>query len=77
MEELFHKIPVKLLNKPSPEEKLKSLLHAIGGSWYVDKLLQKLPPLKKRKSNKKREEEEDKIKKKLAEANQEWCDCKF
>ena len=53
MEELFHKIPVKLPNKHSPKEKLKSLLHDIGGGWYVDKLGQKLPPLNKRKLSKK------------------------
>ena len=57
MEELFHKIPVKITNKPSPKEKLKSLLNAIGGGWYVEKFGQKLPPLKKiklRKKDKKR-----------------------
>ena len=53
MEELFHKIPVKIPNKPSPKEKRKSLLLAIGGSWYVDKLGQKLSPLKKSKLRKK------------------------
>ena len=77
MEELFHKIPVKLPNKHSPKEKLKSLLHDIGGGWYVDKLGQKLPPLNKRKLSKKRQEEEDKIKRKLTEENQEWRDWKF
>ena len=53
MEELFHKIPVKCANKPSPKEKRKPLLHAIGGGWYVNKLGQKLPPLKKGKLGKK------------------------
>ena len=48
MEELFHKIPVKLPNKPSPKEKRESLVHAFGGGWYVDKLGQNLPPLKKK-----------------------------
>ena len=38
MEELLKKIPVKLPNKPSPNEKRKSLLHDIGGGWYVEKL---------------------------------------
>ena len=57
MEKLFHKIPVKLPNKPTPKEKRKSLLHAIGCGWYVDKLGQKLPPLKKRKLIKKGQEE--------------------
>ena len=53
MAELLKKIPVKLPNKPSQKEKRKSLLHAIGGDWYVEKLGQKIPPLKKRKSTKK------------------------
>ena len=52
MAELFKIIPVKLPNKPSPKEKRKSLLNAIGGGWYVEKLGQKLPPLKKRKLRK-------------------------
>ena len=77
MEELFHKIPVKLPNKPSPKEKLGSLLHAIGCAWYVDKLGQKLLPLKKSKLRREIQEEEDKIKRKPAKAIQEWCDWKF
>ena len=74
MEELLKKIPVKLPNKPSPKEKRKLLLHAIGGGWHVDKLGQNLPPLKKLSKTK---EEENKIKRRLTEANQEWCDWKF
>ena len=35
MEELFQKIPVELPNQTSPRGKIKSLLHAIGGGWYV------------------------------------------
>ena len=46
MNNLFQKIPVELNKQPSPKEKLKSLLHAIGGGWYVNKLGQKLPPLR-------------------------------
>ena len=53
MKELFLKISVELPNKPSTKEKLKSLLHAIGGGWYVQKLGQKLPPLNKRRLSKK------------------------
>ena len=64
-------------NKPSPNEKLRSLLHAIGGGWCVEKLGQKLPLLNERKISKKIQEEENKIKRKLTEANQEWCCCKF
>ena len=74
---MFQKIPVELRKQHSPKEKCKSLLHAIGGGWYVEKLGQKLPPLKKRKLSKKSQKEEDKIKRRLTEANQEWCDWKF
>ena len=67
MKELFQKIPVELPDQPSPKEKHKSLLHAVGGGWYVEKSVQKLPPLKKRKLSKKKENE---IKIKLTVANQ-------
>ena len=69
MTALFYKIPVKLPNQPSQKEKRKSLLHAIGGGWYVDKLEQKLPSLKKRNLIRKWQEEEDKIKRRLIGAN--------
>ena len=46
MNKLFQKISVELNKQPSPKEKRKSLLHAIGGGWYVNKLGQKLPPLR-------------------------------
>ena len=69
-EELFQKIPVKIPNQPSPKEKRKSLLHAIGGGWYMDKLGQKIPPLKKMKLSRKGHKEENKIKRRLTEANQ-------
>ena len=49
MKKLMQKIPVELPKQPSPKEKRKSLLHAIGGGWYVNTLCQKLPPLKKSK----------------------------
>ena len=54
MEELFHKIPVKLPNKTIPKEKRRSLLHNIGGGWYAEKLGQELPPINKRKLSKKK-----------------------
>ena len=57
MKESFQKILVELPNQPSPKEKLKSLLHAIGCVWYVEKLVQKLTPLQKSKLIKKKEEE--------------------
>ena len=69
MEWLFKKIPGKLPNKPSPKEKRKLLLHAIGGGWYVEKLWQKLTSLKKRKLRKK-QEEENKIKRKITKSTQ-------
>ena len=43
----------------------------------MEKLVQKLPPLNKRKLSKKNKKEEGKIKRKLIEANQQWCDWKF
>ena len=45
MENLFHKIPVKLTNQPSPKDKRQSLLFDIGGGWYMERLGQNLPPL--------------------------------
>ena len=52
MEKLFRKTSVKLPNKSSTKEKRRYLFHAIGGSWYVEKLGQKLPPVKKSKVRK-------------------------
>ena len=46
MKNLFQKIPVELPKQPSPKENRKSLLHSIGGGWYVKKIGQKLPTLK-------------------------------
>ena len=50
---MSQKIPVELPKQPISKEKRKSLLHAIGGGWYVKKLGQKLTPLKKSKLSKK------------------------
>ena len=36
MDKLFQKIPVKLPNRPISKEKHQSLLHDIGGGWYVE-----------------------------------------
>ena len=47
------KIPVELPKPSSPKEKHQSLLHAIGGGWYVKKLGQNIPPLKKKIINQK------------------------
>ena len=43
----------------------------------MEKLVQKLPPLKKRKLSKKWQEEGGKIKRILIEDNQEWYDWRF
>ena len=53
MKILFLKTPVELPKQTSPKEKIQSLLHDIWGSWYMKKLGQNLPPLKKRKLRKK------------------------
>ena len=74
MEEFFQIINVELHNQPSPREKRKSLLHDIGGVWYVEKLGQKLPPLNKRKLSKKSQKDKDEIKRKITKANQYWND---
>ena len=50
---MFQKTLVELNEQPSKKEKRKSLLHAIGGGWYVKRLGQKVPSPKKRKLSKK------------------------
>ena len=77
MEELFQKINNELPYQTTPKEKRKSLVHNIGGGWYVKTLGHKLPPLKKRKSSKKGKKQGDKIKRRPTDANQEWCDWEF
>ena len=66
------KIPVELSKPSSPKEKHQSLLHAVGGGWYMKKIIQNLPPLNIRKLSKKSHEKEDEIKRKLHKANQ-YC----
>ena len=53
MNKKIQKTPVELPKKPSPREKRKSLLYAIGGGWYVNKLGHNLTSLKKSKLRKK------------------------
>ena len=77
MKKLIQKIPVEIPENPSTKEKRQSLLHTSGGGWYVNKLGQKIPPLKKIKLSKKYHREEDEIKRKLHEANQAWNNWKF
>ena len=50
--QLFQKIPVEIPKPPSPKEKHQSLLHAIGGGWYMKKINDKIPLIKKRKLSK-------------------------
>ena len=64
MDLLFQKIPVKLPTQPSLKEERKPLSHAIVGGWYMDKLGQKLLPLKKSKSSKKHQKRKGKNKEK-------------
>ena len=55
---MFHKIPVELPKPSSPKEKYQSLLHAIRDGWYMNTLIEKLPPQRKgnqaKKHNKRR-----------------------
>ena len=53
------------------------LLHAIGGGWYMNRLSQKLTPLKKSKLSKKAQEKDDAIKIKIQKSYQDWNDWKF
>ena len=76
MNKLIQRIPVEVNKQPTPREERRSLLHAIGGGWYVNKLGQKLPPLKKRRLSKKSQKEKDEIKRKLIKANQYLNDWK-
>ena len=64
-EKIVSEIPCELPKPHSPIEKHQSLLHAIGGDFYVKKIGQKIPPLKKRRLSKKAQAKEDKIKRKL------------
>ena len=77
MNKLFQKISVELPKQRGPKEKRRSLLHTIGGGWYVSKLGHKLTPLKKSKLSKKSQKEEDEINRRLTEDNQYWYYCKF
>ena len=76
MKKLFLKTPVELPIPPSPKVKYQSLLHNIGGGWYVNNLVQNLSPIK-RILIKKAQEKEDEIKIKLHDDNQDWNGCKF
>ena len=49
---MFQKIPVKLPKTLLIRERHKKILHAIGGECYMNKLNEKLPPLKTQKLGK-------------------------
>ena len=59
---MFQKTPVELPKPPSTKRKHQSLLHYIGAGWYMNKLSENLPPLKKSEIIKKAQEMEDEIK---------------
>ena len=53
MKIMFQKNPVDIHKPPIPKEKHQSLLHAIGGGCYMNKLSDTLSPPKKSKFSKK------------------------
>ena len=71
------KSQLNFLNNPLQRNHRKSLLHYIGCGWYVNKLGQKEPPLKKSILSKKSQKEEDEINRKLTKANQCFIYWKF
>ena len=74
MNKLFQNIPFELPKPHSPKEKHKSSLNAIVGGQYMNKLNQKLSPLKKRKLIKKHTKKKEK---QPQTANQNWNDWRF
>ena len=74
---MFQKIPVKLPKTVILKGKRRKSLYDIGGEWYMNKLNEKLPPLKKQKLSKKAQEKEDEIKINMKMENQSWNDWKF
>ena len=68
----FEKIPVELPKPQSLIEKLQSLLHAIGGEWYIKKKEQEYFTPKKAKNKQKSQEKEAGIKRNLQMENQSW-----
>ena len=77
MKIMFQKKSLELPKPPTCKVKRQYLLHANVGGWYMKKMNEKLPPLKKRKLSKKAEEKEDEIKRNLQTANQNWNEWKF
>ena len=71
---MFQKIPVELTKPPSPNLKNPSLLHAIGGGWYMNKLSEKIPTLNKIKQSKKSQEKEDERKTANRQSKLEWLE---
>ena len=56
MKNMLQKIPVGIPKSLSYKEKIQSLLHDVGGDWYMNKLNDNFPHPKKRKLNKKAQE---------------------
>ena len=77
MKIMFQKKSLELPKPPTCKVKRQYLLHANVGGWYMKKLNEKLPPLKKRKTRKKSQEREDKIKINLQTADQNLNYWKF
>ena len=74
---MFQKTSVKLPKALSRREKIQSLSRATGDAWHINKLNEKLPPLKKQKSIKICQEKGDERKRNLQVVNQSWNDWKF
>ena len=77
MENMIKKTPVELPKPPITKEKHQSLLYAIGGGWYINKLSENILTPKKIKLNKKSQENKDKRKRNLQMANQNCNDWKL
>ena len=58
---MFQKIPFELPKPLSNKERRQSLLHAVGGDWWLKKINEKIPPLKKRRLGRKLQEKEGEI----------------
>ena len=77
--ELFNKISHKLpaFKPDKSRNKLQALLTDIGGKWYLNKLNEKLPPLKKPHLSKEKQAKEYIIKDNMKKSNYHWNDRKL
>ena len=74
---MFNKTPVELPKPLTQRGKCQSLLHAIGGGWYMNKLNENILPPKRTETKKKPTRKEDEIKRNLQMENQNSNDCRF